>query len=200
MSDELGDRERWAARYAANTADERPPSEWVLAACERIPRHWLILDLAAGAGRNAIALARNGRTMVALDFVEEAVRRAAAASALVHGVVADMRWLPIRSGSIDAVVCTNFLVRPLFEDLKALLRPGGFLVYETYTLEHRALVEAGLARAPRSPDYLLQPGELLHLVAPLEIIDQREGHVRDTAGERYCASVVARKRTADSDK
>ncbi len=200
MSDELSDRERWAARYAANIADERPPSEWVLAACQHIPRDWLILDLAAGAGRNAMALVRDGHSTVALDFVEEAIRHAAAANELVHGVVADARSLPIRPGSVDAIVCTNFLVRPLFEDIKALLKPGGFLVYETYTLEHRTLVEAGLARAPRSPEYLLQPGELLRLVAPLEIIDQREGHVRDTAGERYCASVVARKRTADSVK
>ncbi len=196
MSEEPSDRERWAARYATNSADERPPSDWVLAACTRIPQGWLILDLAAGAGRNAIALARRGYATVALDFVEEAIRHAAAANALVHGVVADVRSLPIRSGSVDAIVCTNFLVRPLFEDLKVLIKPGGFLVYETYTLEHRTLVEAGLARAPRSPEYLLQPGELLRLVAPLEIIDRREGHVRDTAGERYCASVVARKRGA----
>jgi SAM-dependent methyltransferase len=199
MTDTRADRERWAARYAADPSDDRPPSAWVMEACTRIPAHLAILDFAAGSGRHAAALARQGRPVIAMDFVEEAIRRATSAETggLVYGIVADVMTLPIRRGSVDAVLCTNFLVRSLFADLKGLIKPGGFLVYETYIMEHRTLVEAGRVRAPRSPDYLLEPGELLRLVAPLEILAHREGYVHDGAGERYCASVLCRKSEGD---
>jgi hypothetical protein len=39
-----------------------------------------------------------------------------------------------------------------------------------------------------NPDFLLQPGELTRLVAPLEVLDSREG---EFAGERL-ASMAAR--------
>ena len=193
MNDANGDRERWAARYASPELRDRAASSWVIAACARIPIAHTILDLAAGTGRHAVPVAREGRNVIALDFVESAVQRAVRAHALVHGVVADVWSLPLRAASVHAMLVTNFLERAMFEDLKALLAPGGFLVYETYTVDHRQLVEAGRARAPASAAYLLEAGELLRLVAPLEILDEREGHVIDEAGERFCASVLARK-------
>ena len=79
--------------------------------------------------------------------------------------------------------------RALFPRLIALLEHGGFLVYETYTLAHLSLDVSG----PRNPAYLLQPGELETLVAPLSILEYREGLRRDAAGERHVASVLARK-------
>jgi hypothetical protein len=66
------------------------------------------------------------------------------------------------------------------------------LIVETYTVGHRALVDAGRARAPTNPAYMLAPGELPRLVAPLDVVASREGVVRDEAGERHVASVVAR--------
>ncbi len=193
MNGASGDRERWAERYASADNQDRAASAWVMAACARIPIEHPIFDIAAGIGRHAGPLAREGRNMIALDFVESAVQRAAQAHALVHGVVADVWSPPLRGASVHAMLVTNFLERALFEDLKALLAPGGFLVYETYTVDHRQLVEAGRARAPRSAAYLLEAGELARLVAPLEVLDQREGYVNDAAGERFCASVLARK-------
>ena len=193
MNQANDDRERWAARHASVEYQVRAASSWVMAACARIPIAHTILDIAAGTGRHAGPLARAGRNVIALDFVELAVQRAAQAHALVHGVVADVWSLPLRAASVHAMLVTNFLERALFEDLKALLAPGGFLVYETYTVDHRQLVEAGRARAPSSAAYLLEAGELARLVAPLEILDQREGYVNDAAGERSCASILARK-------
>jgi SAM-dependent methyltransferase len=151
-----------------------------------------VVELAAGTGRHALAIAAAGRPVVAVDFVEAAVRRSAAAHALVHGVVADLEALPFAPGTLDALVCVNFLDRALFPRFAALLRPGGIMIYETYTVEHLALVAAGRARAPRNPDYTLRPGELPTLVAPLSILAYREGLVRDEAGERHVASIAAR--------
>lgn len=149
----------------------------------------LVLDLAAGPGRHARAIAATGRPVIALDFVEAAVRQAVHRSPLVAGVVADAATLPLFPGMLPAIVCVNFLDRALFPRLIALLELGGFLVYETYTRAHLSLDVSG----PRNPAYLLQPGELETLVAPLRILEYREGLRRDAAGERHVASVLARK-------
>jgi len=81
------------------------------------------------------------------------------------------------------VVGTRYLHRPLFPQLVAALRPGGVLIYETFTTAQAARGK------PTNPDFLLRPGELVTLVRPLTILTQREG---DFDG-RMVASVVARR-------
>ena len=63
------------------------------------------------------------------------------------------------------------------------LAPGGLLLYETFTTAQAARGK------PTNPDFLLEPGELVARVAPLEVLRQREG---DFEG-RMVASVAARK-------
>lgn len=154
-----------------------------------------MVDLASGEGRHAVAIAATGRPVVAVDFVESAVRDAARSGLGVSGVVADVAALPFAPATLPALVCVNFLDRAQFPRYIALLEPGGHLVYETYTVEHLTLVAAGRARAPRNPDYTLAPGELKSLVEPLAVLQYREGLVRDADGERHVASVLAQKAT-----
>jgi SAM-dependent methyltransferase len=186
------DRVRWTARHADKPDRDRPPSEWVVARCLELPANDLIADLACGLGRHARALAAAGRRVIAIDFIEDAVRAATLASG-ISGVVADLAELPVRRGSLDAVVIVNFLDRSLFGTFFEILRPGGHLVYETYTRAHAALVDSGRARSPRDPAYMVDPGELQSLVGALTIVANREALVVDGAGERHVASVVARK-------
>jgi SAM-dependent methyltransferase len=128
---------------------------------------------------------------VVVDFVPAAVRTAMQRAPGTLGIVADVRRLPIRDASVDAVVCVNFLDRSIFRDLARLLRPEGALVYETFTLRHLDLVQRGRARGPRNPAYLLADGELRTLVAPLVVREYMEGVVTDDVGERHVARVVA---------
>jgi hypothetical protein len=83
----------------------------------------------------------------------------------------------------ELVLVFNYLHRPLFPALVRALKPGGILLCETYTTE-----QAKRGR-PTSPDHLLEPGELPRLVAPLEVLRQREGEIDG----RSLASVAARK-------
>ena len=82
------------------------------------------------------------------------------------------------------LVVVHYLHRPLFPALLAALAPGGVLVYETFTV-----AQAARGR-PTNPAFLLEPGELPRLVAPLEVLAAREG---DFEG-RMVSSVVAVKR------
>jgi len=82
------------------------------------------------------------------------------------------------------VVVVHYLHRALFPALKNALRPGGLLVYETFT---RAQAQRG---RPTNPDFLLEPGELKTLVAPLDILVEREG---DFEGKTLASVIAARK-------
>ena len=194
-SESRDDRAHWNARYAERGPElDRSPSSWVIEQCQALSPAATIVDLAGGTGRHAEALARAGWRVAVVDFVPGAVAAAVARHDRVEGVVADARVLPLRDGSVDAIVCVSFLDRSIFPSLAAALRPGGLLVYETFTLAHLDVVARGRARGPRNAAYLLAAGELPRLVAPLEVQVHDERLVVDAAGERHVARVMAIKR------
>lgn len=193
--DPRADRAHWTAKYAAGIR-ESPPSAWVAGHLAGLAADAVCLDLASGSGRHAALLAGARRTVVALDFVEPVVRRAAERRDVL-GVVAEAGLLPFRAATFDLVVVVNFLDRSLFGALAGLLRPGGRLVVETFTLENLQRIPASRRRGPSNPAFLLEPDELPRLVAPLRVIAAHEGLVRDAAGERWTAGVVAERVTLD---
>ncbi|HXY31245.1 MAG TPA: class I SAM-dependent methyltransferase [Gemmatimonadaceae bacterium] len=183
----MTERKEWEARHrGARDAALDAPSAWILEQCRALPHRSLILDLASGRGRHAVPLARAGHRVIALDYAWAAVARARDESdGAVLPVVADAAAIPIGPGTLDAVVCVSFLDRALLPRLRDLLRPQGRLIVETFTVEQRG------HGGPQREAYLLRPGELPRLVAPMPILAQHEGLVRDDAGERYVAGVVA---------
>ena len=187
------DRKKWEELYASGARADRPPSTWVIATVAGLPNDLSVVDVAGGNGRHAVPVSRQGRSVVLVDIAHQAVSAAMAIEPGLAGVVADVTRLPLRPERFGTVIVTNFLDRGLFADLIALLAPGGFLVYETYTRPHLDLVQRGLARGPHSLEYLLQPGELPELARPLAIVEHWEGEVEDAAGRRYCARFVGQR-------
>jgi SAM-dependent methyltransferase len=165
------------------------PSPWLTDHAALLPPRAVALDVACGRGRHALWLAERGSSVVAVDRNPDAIahlRQAAAARGLP--IVASVWDLEtgtpaLGPGTFDIVVVFCYLHRPLFPELVASVRPGGLLIYETFT---RAQAARG---KPTNPDFLLEEGELRRLVQPLEIVDWREG----TFDEREVASVVARR-------
>jgi SAM-dependent methyltransferase len=191
----IADRTRWRDRYSERGVElEREPSAWVVDRLESLPKNALVLDLAGGSGRHAAAAARTGRTAIVIDFIAQAVAAAVARQTNVLGATADVRALPLRDASFDAIVVVSFLDRSLFPAIRRLLTPGGTLIYETFTLKHLGVVERGKARGPTNAKYLLNPGELPQLAAPLDVVEHEECLVADGAGERHVARMVAMKR------
>ncbi|GAC1689279.1 MAG: class I SAM-dependent methyltransferase [Gemmatimonadaceae bacterium] len=184
-------RERWAQRYASAEVTRGEPSPFVLAHALTIPADAVIVDIAGGRGRHAVPLAARGRAVIILDYVERAVRLARWDEPRVHGVIGDATALPLRPGTAGGVICADYLDRTGLPELMRLLRPGGLLIIETFTTDHRALVDTGRALGPRRSDFLLQPRELPQLVAPLHVVDSYEGRVVDQRGERWSAGIVA---------
>jgi len=166
------------------------PALWLTSHVHLLPPHGAALDVACGRGRHAIWLSAHGLSVVAVDRDADKIselRQEAAARHLT--VVATARDLESGAASFgtatfDVVVVIYYLYRQLFPALVDALRPGGLLIYETFT---RAQARRG---KPTNPDFLLEEGELRRLVEPLEIVDWREGVFE----ERDVASVVARRR------
>jgi rhodanese-related sulfurtransferase len=159
----------WDARVAIG------PSTWLVENADLLPRRGRLLDVACGAGRHTLLLA-------AAEFIVRAVDRDAGKIALLKGTadrlgfavdasVIDLEapGMDLGEAAFDAIIGFRYLHRPLFPALGRALKKGGVLIYETFTAAQAA------SGHPTNPDYLLQPGELERLVAPLEIIRQREG-------------------------
>ena len=150
------------------------------------------LDVACGRGRHALFLARAGLHVRALD--RDPARIAALAATArdlglpIEAEVRDLETPAVDLGreAYDLVLVVHYLHRPLFPALVRALAPGGLLLYETFT-------SAQAARGkPTNPAFLLEPGELVRLVAPLEVLREREGEFEG----RMVASVAARKASA----
>jgi SAM-dependent methyltransferase len=152
------------------------------------------LDLACGRGRHALALARLGVCVIGLDRDPgrlAALSAAARAEALpVRALRADLEandTLPLASASCASVLVFRYLHRPLAGEIVRVLRPGGWLLYETFTLAQREL-----AAHPRNPAFLLEPGELPRLFPALLVLRAEEARVA-APGPEAVARLVARK-------
>jgi tellurite methyltransferase len=156
------------------------PSRHVLAHLDRLRESAAlgpVIDLACGRGRNALAIAARGIRVCGVDrnpeFLLE-VRAASISKALPISVIcADLESAPappLAPGRCGAIVVCRYLHRALAPALEELLAPGGWLLYETFTIHQREL-----GYGPENPAFLLQPGELPELFPQLEVALAWEG-------------------------
>lgn len=166
------------------------PSAWFTWHARVIRPESRVLDVACGRGRHALAAASLGADVVAVDSDAEriAAGRRAARGLRIQWVCDDLRTCPLEADGFNVVMVFNYLDRARMGDIRAAVRPGGFLLCETFLEAQR---EHGWG--PTSDDHLLKPGELLRLIEPFEIILAREG--LDFVGGRpmAVASVLAQR-------
>lgn len=166
------------------------PARWLVDHAHVVPTTGDALDVASGSGRNAYWLASRGLRTLAIDRSAAAIteiRETARGRGLpLRADIVDLETNDVRlpAAAYDVIVVVHYLHRALFPALKAALKPGGLLVYETFT---RAQAARG---KPTNPAFLLEPGELGRLVAPLEVLFEREGEFEG----KMLASVIAARR------
>jgi tellurite methyltransferase len=146
------------------------------------------LDLACGAGRNALWLAEHGWSVTAVDGAPAAVdilrSRADQRGYHIDTYVADLEKgeYQVEPSQWDLVVIAYYLQRDLFEPAKRGVKPGGLLL----SIVH--IPEPGDQPTPFS----LMPGELSKYFNGWEILHSYEGKPADAAHRRSVAEIVAR--------
>jgi SAM-dependent methyltransferase len=136
------------------------PSPWVVRFASLIPSGGQVLDVASGTGRHTRWLLDRGYDVVAvdrdvsgLDDIREHDRLE-----VVEVDLEDGEPFPLRNRRFAGVVVTNYLYRPILDELVSTVASGGALIYETFS--------AGNERfgRPTRPEFLLRRGELLDVV------------------------------------
>ena len=160
-----------------------------------------VLDLACGGGRNGLHLIASGIPVVFADVNREALARVSTALLdepfLQHKSLATLHEidletpnsLPLEQTSYGAIIVFRYLHRPLMENLKAAVKPGGLVIYETFTLDQRQFGR------PSNPDFLLHPNELKDIFYNWDIHFNYEGILTDQQGQPQSAiaQIVASK-------
>lgn len=178
------DRRRWDEKWQEHLGPA-PPSE-LLQRYAPLMSGGLALDVACGLGQNTLWLARQGYSALGIDVSYVALQRATSRArrqglqrrTLFAQIDLDHWQAPAEC--VDLVCVFRFLDRRLWPIIGRILRPGGFLFYET---RHKGV----LARRPEAtPAYLLRPGELRSVFGDWQILKHEE------AAEN--ARLVARRR------
>ena len=200
----LSNLAEWDAKHRA-TAGNGPaePAGIVLELLPLLPRG-PALDLASGAGRHTLLLAKRSQPVTAVDgspaALDSLAQQARAENLTVHRerdqkivtetrdrhirlVQADLERTILPAESFALILCIHYLQRSLHPQMEDALLRGGILVFETYT---RAQLE--FAQGPHNPAFLLETGELRTAFPSLDLVFYRELR----AGQGI-ASLVAQK-------
>jgi 2-polyprenyl-3-methyl-5-hydroxy-6-metoxy-1,4-benzoquinol methylase len=129
--------------------------------------------VACGEGCHAIAAAARGARVVGVDRDADSLKAAEKAARKtrvnVEWVQADLTRDPFPNGPYDIVMVFSYLDRRRTPELLALVKPGGYLLMETFLDQQRSL-----GWGPTSDDHLLKTGELWHFAEPFEVVLARE--------------------------
>ncbi|MCE2461343.1 MAG: methyltransferase domain-containing protein [Pseudomonadales bacterium] len=190
------DRDRWNTRYADGAYESRRhPSPFLEQIAHLLPVDGRALDLACGAGRNAMYLAHRGLKVDAVDISRVALERAR-----VDAGELPIRWLgrDLDDGfeatvDYDVIVNIRYVNLALVSTLTDSLRPGGVLVIEQH------LASAADVIGPKNPAYRVEKGELSRVASGMIVEHIDERLFNDPDGRRAAlARLVARKPSRSS--
>jgi len=158
------DQIKWDKKFSEKTELLKPrEASQYLKKLELKGKDKIALDLACGAGRHSLYLAKQGFKVFALDISEVALR---AVDALVEkeGVAAqvttahsDLDEFAPELELYDLIVMSNFLDRDLIKRACVGLKEEGLFFVETY------MDDPSNEKKDSNPDFLLQKGELRRL-------------------------------------
>lgn len=187
----MDERTAWNRRYAEGDYVPRSaPAPFLEEWLDRIPPG-RALDVACGTGRNALRLAEAGFDVDAVDISEVAIDRAAA-TARERGL--PVRWhvaaiddFAIAEGAFRLITVIRYRNPRLWSRLIDGLAPDGWVL-----VEHHLKTRLDVA-GPSTPEFRLDPGELLAAFGSLRIIsyDERVEQADLDSGRYALARMVA---------
>ena len=185
------DRDKWNHRYAEDSYRKTNPvtlvSDWLPEI--RVGR---ALDVACGAGRNAILLAQTGFDVDAIDISHEGLKRARQTAEeqglsinwIEHDLDEPYPFEPI----YDLIVVMWYVDLGLVSRLCECLNPGGYLLCQEHLVTEQETI------GPIGTNFRVAPGALREAVSGLEVLLYEESiETLPEGGQVASAQVVARK-------
>lgn len=132
------------------------------------------LDLACGAGKNTLYLAKEGFEVDAVDIAKIALDTLNTyagendLSNLINTQLTDLDSFTPAIESYDLVIMTNFLDRELIQRSKSALKSDGVFIVETYMQDDKN------EKKDSNEEYLLKEGELKDIFSSFEILHYDE--------------------------
>lgn len=156
------DRVRWDENYRQSAEKPYPapnPLLFEFTPPVRAEDGKRALDLACGRGQNGLWLAAQGYSVDLIDISRVALLRAQEEARRrglknINLIPADLDTYEIQPNQYDLICVFRFLNRDLLPALRAAVRPGGRIVYETFNTRYQRI------QPVEHSEYLLKAGEL----------------------------------------
>lgn len=189
----------WNERYSSGDYASLEPHPLLLRSVRDLPPG-AALDLACGAGRHALALAKLGWTITAVDSSRVGIdlvrSRAAEQELSVDARVVDLERgsFEFRPDAYDLICDLYYLQRDLFPLIRTAVKPGGTVIAAIHFVDDASRDDPG------NHPYMLEAGELRTFFRDWEILRYYETSEIDTdAGQHHkrTAELVARRPLGD---
>jgi tellurite methyltransferase len=187
------EKSSWNKKYSEGSHSSLEPDPFMVSAYDEFlsgSAPGLALDVAGGVGRHSIWLAQRGWRIKLLDISDVGIKQAEAnakSTGTAASISLEVRDLHVMQDlgreQYDLVVVFFFLQRDIFPAVAAALKPGGLLIYKTYTAEQK-----NFAGGPSHPMFLLESNELLHAFSSMRVL-----HYHETIQGKGVAELLARK-------
>ena len=187
------DREKWNRRYAAGAYAERTEASVLLQAWIGKIQTGRALDVACGAGRNALYLAEHGFEVHGVDISAEALSRARASArqrrVRLELIEHDLDRPLTLSAVYQLILVIRYVNLPLMIQLTNFLAPGGFLICEQHLVSEADVI------GPENPAYRVAPGQLAAAVPELDMLYLNEALVTEPDGRLAALAQLVARRT-----
>jgi len=161
------DQEKWDKKFSEKSELLKPrEASLYLQKLALVGKDKIALDLACGAGRHSLYLAKQGFKVFALDISEvalTAVDKLIEKEGVANQVTtahSDLDEFAPEVALYDLIVMSNFLDRDLIKRACVGLKKDGLFFVETY------MDDPSNEKKDSNPEFLLQKGELKQLFAP----------------------------------
>lgn len=181
------DKTRWDKKYSTEIyLFGKHPVKFLADHSHLLPKG-KVLDVAMGEGRNGVYLATKGFDVTGVDISQEGLKKAHELAEANHVKivtrVTDLESITLEKNAYDVVVCTYYMQRNLFPQMKDALKPGGMIVVETYNMDY-------LKYNPGfKPQWALKENELLDIFKDFKVL--RYESIDD--GQFAYSSILAQK-------
>jgi tellurite methyltransferase len=153
------DRQKWDSRYINNLGGSDPSR--ILKEYSNLASRGKALDIACGNGRNSLFLAEKGFAVDAVDISTVATNHLTGRNSQIKVICQDIDHWVIPENCYELILNIRFLDRRLFPMIQDGLRPGGVLIFESFT-------------GGKNDKYCLKQNELLQTFQSFNIVYYNE--------------------------